>query len=50
MKVRIIITGGTFDKEYDEIQGKLYFNKTHMNDILTLGRSDFSHSRAPYDS
>ena len=39
MKVRIIITGGTFDKEYDEIQGKLYFNKTHMNDILTLGRS-----------
>tara|TARA_Y100001970_G_C14176749_1_gene827438 strand:- start:33 stop:521 length:489 start_codon:yes stop_codon:yes gene_type:complete len=39
MTVRIIITGGTFDKEYDEINGKLYFNKTHMDDILSLGRS-----------
>tara|TARA_B100001996_G_scaffold133615_1_gene101678 strand:+ start:1634 stop:2122 length:489 start_codon:yes stop_codon:yes gene_type:complete len=39
MKVRIIITGGTFDKEYDEINGNLYFNKTHMNEILSLGRS-----------
>ena len=39
MSVRIIITGGTFDKEYDEINGILYFNKTHMNDILSLGRS-----------
>ena len=39
MSVRIIITGGTFDKEYDEINGTLYFNKTHMNDILSLGRS-----------
>ena len=39
MTVRIIITGGTFDKEYDEIHGKLYFKKTHMSDILSLGRS-----------
>ena len=39
MKVKIIITGGTFDKEYDEIHGKLYFKKTHMDDILSLGRS-----------
>ena len=39
MTVRIIITGGTFDKEYDEINGNLYFNKTHMNEILLLGRS-----------
>ena len=39
MPVRILITGGTFDKEYDEITGKLYFKDTHMREILVLGRS-----------
>ena len=39
MAVRILITGGTFDKEYDEINGKLYFKDTHMREILDLGRS-----------
>jgi L-asparaginase len=39
MPVRILITGGTFDKEYDEITGKLYFKDTHMQEILDLGRS-----------
>tara|TARA_A100001234_G_C12545078_1_gene350584 strand:- start:314 stop:802 length:489 start_codon:yes stop_codon:yes gene_type:complete len=39
MPVRILITGGTFDKEYDEITGKLYFKDTHMQEILALGRS-----------
>lgn len=39
MPVRILITGGTFDKEYDEITGKLYFKDTHMGEILDLGRS-----------
>ena len=39
MSIRILITGGTFDKDYDEITGKLYFNDTHMNEILELGRS-----------
>ena len=39
MKIKIIITGGTFDKEYDEIRGKLYFKDTHINEILNLGRS-----------
>ena len=39
MSVRILITGGTFDKEYDEITGKLYFKDTHMREILDLGRS-----------
>ena len=39
MAVRILITGGTFDKEYDEITGKLYFKETHMREILELGRS-----------
>ena len=39
MSVMIFITGGTFDKEYDEIKGELYFKDTHMREILELGRS-----------
>ena len=39
MAVRIFITGGTFDKEYDEINGKLFFKYTHMREMLDLGRS-----------
>ena len=39
MTIRIFITGGTFDKEYDELSGKLYFKDTHMQEMLTLGRS-----------
>ena len=39
MAIRIFITGGTFDKEYDEIRGELYFKDTHMREILDLGRS-----------
>ena len=39
MAVRILITGGTFDKEYNAIIGKLYFKDTHMREILDLGRS-----------
>jgi len=39
MPVRILVTGGTFDKEYNEITGELYFEDTHMWEILELGRS-----------
>ena len=39
MSKKILITGGTFDKEYDEIKGRLYFKETHMTEILELGRS-----------
>ncbi len=39
MEIRIFITGGTFDKEYDEINGKLYFKDTHLKEMLVLGRS-----------
>ena len=39
MLVRIIATGGTFDKNYDEINGELYFEDTHILEILELGRS-----------
>lgn len=34
MSIRIIVTGGTFDKHYDEIEGALTFHETHMPDIL----------------
>lgn len=38
MAIRIFITGGTFDKEYNELNGQLYFKDTHMSDLLELGR------------
>ncbi|HOV63691.1 MAG TPA: asparaginase domain-containing protein [Spirochaetia bacterium] len=34
MEIRIIITGGTFDKQYDEIKGQLTFNDTHLPEII----------------
>ncbi|MGA9117741.1 MAG: asparaginase domain-containing protein [Bacteroidota bacterium] len=39
MSVRIIVTGGTFDKEYNEIDGTLFFNRTHVGEMLSLGRN-----------
>ena len=36
--VRVIATGGTFDKEYNERSGTLYFKHTHLREILKLGR------------
>lgn len=36
--IRILITGGTFDKEYNELTGKLYFHDTHVPEMLRLGR------------
>jgi len=38
MAIRIFITGGTFDKEYNELNGQLYFKDTHMQDLLDMGR------------
>ena len=38
MIVRIFVTGGTFDKEYDELEGKLYFRDSHLPEMLELGR------------
>ena len=34
--VRLFVTGGTFDKEYDELKGSLYFRDTHLRDMLKL--------------
>jgi L-asparaginase len=39
MSIKIIVTGGTFDKEYNELNGELYFNETHVSEMLKLGRS-----------
>jgi L-asparaginase len=36
--IRLLITGGTFDKEYDEINGRLYFKDSHAPEMLALGR------------
>jgi L-asparaginase len=37
--VRIFVTGGTFDKEYNELAGALAFKDTHLPEMLRLGRS-----------
>jgi len=42
MSIRIFITGGTFDKEYNELNGQLYFKDTHLSDLLEMGRSKVS--------
>ncbi len=36
--VRVFVTGGTFDKAYDEIRGRLYFQDTHLPEMLRMGR------------
>jgi L-asparaginase len=36
--VKILVTGGTFDKEYDELNGKLFFKDSHLTELLKLGR------------
>jgi L-asparaginase len=37
--IRIFVTGGTFDKEYHELTGSLFFQDTHLPEMLRLGRS-----------
>ena len=36
--IRVFATGGTFDKEYNELSGELFFQRTHLADMLALGR------------
>jgi len=38
MAIRVFVTGGTFDKEYDEIHGSLEFADTHLPEMLQMGR------------
>ncbi|MCD6147667.1 MAG: asparaginase [Thermoplasmata archaeon] len=39
-RIKILVTGGTFDKEYNELTGELFFKDTHLPEILELGRCD----------
>ena len=39
MSIKILVTGGTFDKRYDELRGMLSFGLTHLPEMLRLGRS-----------
>jgi L-asparaginase len=36
--IRVLVTGGTFDKEYDELSGRLFFRATHVPEMLRRGR------------
>ena len=45
MTIKIFLTGGTFDKEYNELDGSLFFKDTHLPEMLTLGRN-----RVPVDT
>jgi L-asparaginase len=36
--IRLFVTGGTFDKEYNELTGQLYFHDSHVQEMLRLGR------------
>jgi L-asparaginase len=38
MTIQLFVTGGTFDKEYNELTGELFFKRTHIEDMLRLGR------------
>jgi L-asparaginase len=38
MAIRVFVTGGTFDKDYDEVRGVLSFGETHLPEMLELGR------------
>lgn len=42
MIIKIFVTGGTFDKEYNEIKGELFFKDTHLPEMLDMGRCRIS--------
>jgi len=37
-QIKVLVTGGTFDKEYNELNGALFFKETHLFEMLDLGR------------
>lgn len=39
MTIKLLITGGTIDKQYDELNGKLIFTQSGIGDMLTQGRT-----------
>ena len=40
--IKIFATGGTFDKEFNEINGELFFKETNLYQLLQLGRSQLN--------
>jgi hypothetical protein len=36
MAIKIIVTGCTFDKEYNPLNGELFFNETHVYSMLGI--------------
>ncbi|MCC7573872.1 MAG: asparaginase [Candidatus Methanofastidiosum sp.] len=42
MATKIFVTGGTFDKEYNEVKGELFFKDTHLPEMLNMGRCKLS--------
>jgi len=39
MQVKLFLTGGTIDKNYNEHNGEFNFIETHMPELLAMGRS-----------
>ncbi|PJC36655.1 asparaginase [Candidatus Peregrinibacteria bacterium CG_4_9_14_0_2_um_filter_53_11] len=39
MAISIFLTGGTFDKEYDELTGNLFFRDTHVPEMLSMAHT-----------
>ena len=37
-RIQLFVTGGTFDKEYNELTGELFFQESHVAEMLALGR------------
>ena len=44
--IKVLVTGGIFDKEYNELNGSLFFKETHIHEMLELGRSNLNLSVA----
>lgn len=42
--IRILVTGGTLDKQYDELTGELFLDETHLPEILTIARAEVPHT------
>ncbi len=36
--IQIFVTGGTFDKDYNDIKGELFFKNTHLPEMFARGR------------
>ena len=46
LSIQVFVTGGTFDKAYNELNGNLFFKETHLHEMLHLGRSNLDLSIA----